>query len=146
VSGPPPEIEALRRCLRERQLRLEVLPADAGPAAPRWRMIRVHRGTEHRELPVGDDFDDCERPNQVLWLHLVLRACRWLRECDDLAEWRTESEAPAEHAADLHTATAAVVDCIEAWTGPDVDPIPDWDFEMNTGLARALRAADDRQH
>lgn len=134
-----PEVNALKRCIDDGRVELSVLPEHF----PRsHRQVLVCRGDQTHVVPFCDEFSDCEQPNRVVWLHLVLDACELVQECEDVDEWTIDSEAPTEHAAEWYAHLMAVASEIQDWVGPDVQPISSWDFQMNTGVTKALRACD----
>ena len=92
-------------------------------------------------IPSWDEYKDADTGHPVLLFHLALVECDEYQEATDYIDWAktaglNQSEPAVEQAyAELKDNVPKLLEII----GPDVKPLPDFDFEMNMGTAYKLR-------
>jgi hypothetical protein len=134
-------IAALRCCIDDGQVTLQVLPLRESLREWSWREIAVRRGDHEVVVPVDNEYGDADQPNPTAWLHLVLTSLLIAEEEPDIHAWFRAVGLPENAETEgLYRAICAAQTPVRAWVGPDLRPVPESDIEFNTGLAKALRA------
>lgn len=138
----PEEVRRLVDAVGRLGLTFELAPRPGG-----WRFVEllvVKSGDERWEVPVDDEFGDLKSGRYgPVALHLVLATLNLFREAESEAEIRVEfSLESAEVSREIVGRVRAILPSLNRLLA-DLEPLEDWDWTMNTGVARALRDAAD---
>ena len=108
-----------------------------------YRRIDVRAGNRKIHFPVNDEFEDIDKGNPVVLLHMVLQECKDFEEAEDYLVWAKDMglNASDESVRQIHFEIRELVPQIYQIVGKEVKPISRWDVEMNTGVMKALRSA-----
>lgn len=139
-----PVVEGLQRRIERGDV--EIRPAQSGEWVLPWKMLDVTVAGDTYSLPVMDEFGDIEAGNPVVLLHLVLAECVAFEEADGFEEWLADvgRDHDARTSQKIYGHMAAVVPGLRAAIGQDVEPVDDFDWQLNAGAAQALRATGGR--
>ena len=93
-------------------------------------------------IPVCDEFDDFMFEPSLILFQLALQESHWHFEAKDVDDWIVDmglghSRATAEEIYQIHE---EVCKKFLILVGEQLEPIPDWDMEMNTTYAQEVRA------
>lgn len=107
----------------------------------RWIQFCINGETVH--LPFMDEYDDAVQLNTVVMLNMALVECEMVEETTDFYGWCKDSGAIPDHpnASKLYNYLKKSVKEFRQLVGKELEPIPYFDIELNTGKARALREA-----
>lgn len=108
-----------------------------------YRWIEFCINDETLLLPIMDEYDDALELNPVVMLNMALVECEMIEETSDFTEWCKESGVRPDHpnASKLYNYLKKSVKEFRHLVGNELEPIPYFDIELNTGKARALREA-----
>ena len=137
-----PEIEVLKKAIRDHNLQLSVENLEAQLPDP-YVYVRVTLFLNQVSLlmPVCDEYEDAKLNNPVLLLQLMLMECEEYEDAEDFLVWEKRGffDNSKSGALKLYKELSEVVPKFREIVGPDVKPINGYDFEVNASAAQKLR-------
>ena len=135
-----PEIQALEKMLLRHRIRLKKTGPGLGPDQDQLA-IALHIDQQEFRLYLEDEYRDWDEANPAMCLCLALRELEEYEEEEDYLTWCTARgyEAGDEKIRSYHMDLRHTYAAVEKLLGKIDSPISDWDFEMNAGVAQALR-------
>ena len=136
-----PELQRLNEALLRHGLSFSLLPRTAELDRIFYRRIKVKIEEKVFELPVCDEYEDVDRANSLLLLHLLLRELEYYEDADDFLLWCEDTGLKAEDelSRSIWFELRDLAPKIRSLLGYHLKAIDDFDFEMNTGITKALR-------
>ncbi|RNC83150.1 MAG: hypothetical protein ED557_10590 [Balneola sp.] len=138
------EINALKKCIIENDLTFEAIsPKRLDVNFHYDEEVKMRFGDQEFIIPVDNEYSFVELNNPVVFLHLILEEIEYIEDSKDLYEWTGNMIQLTydEKIVALYNGLKEVAPQIRAIVGKEVRAIPHFDIELNTGLAKALRAA-----
>lgn len=137
-----PEIAALHSHLKKSNISFEYHSRDEAFLAPlSYRIVVIRTGNAEISMPVYDEYEDVPAMKPLVLFHLVLHECEGFEECASLENWaKDQGLVVDEHVSKLYAILSEAVPRVREVVGHKARAIPWFDFELNTGLARALRS------
>jgi hypothetical protein len=139
-----PQIQKLIDCINEHDLKFEVVkPTQINQYGLYDEQVKMIYKDLEFNIPVDNEYSDVELGNPVVFLDMILREVEHFEESENIMEW---VEMVAEQLEDpetqqFYTILEIIVPEIRSIVGNNMGAIPYNDIELNTGLAKALRAA-----
>ncbi len=92
-------------------------------------------------IPAWDEYKDAQTRHPVLMLHLALMECEEYEDTTDFIDWAKSSGLnPSEPSVErVYAELKEFAPKLREIIGPEVKPLPSFDFEMNMGTAYKLR-------
>jgi hypothetical protein len=135
------EIEELKLALKRHQISFTTLPRQQKLDSIFYRRIQVILEGKDFELPVCDEYEDVDEANPLVLLHLLLREIEYYEDAEDYLVWCEDTGLKAEDelSRSIWFELREVAPKIRRLFGSELKAIDDFDFEMNTGITKALR-------
>jgi hypothetical protein len=142
-SAETPPVQALLSYLQTHDLVLNLLPHKSCYLSINWQEIEVIFEKYRFVVPVFDEFNDTAVDNPVLWFHLVLETCEYFEDTANYVEWLSDNglkDVPVSQ--QLYDVVKAVVPELRSLLSEAPSSISDHDIELNTHVAKDLRACE----
>ncbi|NQY04827.1 MAG: hypothetical protein HRT68_01160 [Flavobacteriaceae bacterium] len=136
-----PEIQVLKDLKEQFDIHIELIKDRFLSSETSYKGVRVKIKNKNFDLYVYDEYDDLKVDNQLLCLSLVLLELEVYDEEEDFLNWcfalgvSFKDEKIRAYHMDLRTIYADIQNLI----GTIENPISDYDFQMNAGVAQYLR-------
>ena len=137
-----PVVENLVNAVKKYNIRFSVEPESKTLSKIFYRRITMICSGQNFNLAVNDEFEDAERGNLVVLLHLVLQECEMYEEAKDYLVWCRDAGLDAADitARSIYFELRETVPQIRELLG-DLKAVSGYDIEFNTAVAQALRSA-----
>ncbi len=136
-----PVVESLYKLIEENEIQLTALQKTKRLEDISFREIDFICPSYTCRIPVDDEYEDADLGNQALLLQLIIFAIEEYEDCDDFLIWCTAFGLNASYPLSLvlYKQTAESTKRIRAIIGSDFHGISDYDWQLNAGVAQALR-------
>lgn len=139
-----PQIQALIDCIKTHHLTFKVIePRRIDPKGLYDEELKMICNDQEFIIPVDNEYQDVELNNPVMFLNMILEEIVHFEESDSFNDWLS-----GVHQLSKDPETIEFYERIKNYTpdirsilGNEIEPIPHFEIEMNTGLAKALRSA-----
>jgi len=142
-SNQYPQIEQLRKAVRNHNITLTAEPVDEDLQKLYWRRVKLTFFANKISLiiPVDDECQDVDKGNQLVMFHLVVDTCEAYEEAEDFLVWCKDNglDTASVSAGNIYYELKEVIPKVREIIGPDIQAISSWDFQMNTDVAQVLR-------
>ena len=133
-----PEIAKLKEYFEDNAILIEVL-GEADKHYTYWVGLTINKRSW--KLYVDDEYNDLKAEKPVIALFLILSSLQEYQDSSDYLEWCKTSELePSDSWLEYYRSLDEIVKQIESEIG-SIDPlISQFDYSLNTGVIKALRA------
>ena len=138
MSVDYPEIEKLKQYVKDNEILVEVL-GEAEKHYTFWVELTINKRSW--KLYVDDEYNDLNAEKPVIALFLILSSLQEYQDSSDYLDWCRISELePSDSWLEYYRSLDEIVKQIESEIGI-IDPlISQFDYSLNTGVIKALRA------
>ena len=138
MSADYPEIEKLKQYVKDNEILVEVL-GEAEKHYTFWVELTINKRSW--KLYVDDEYNDLNAEKPVIALFLILSSLQEYQDSSDYLDWCRISELePSDSWLEYYRSLDEIVKQIESEIGI-IDPlISQFDYSLNTGVIKALRA------
>ncbi len=139
-----PQVQTLINCIKKYDLKFEVItPCRISSDIIYDEEVKMIYQDQEFIVPVDNEYEDVELNNPAVFLNMILDEVTHFEESEDIYEWLTYVTTLAKdpEIVEFYNRLSSVVPKIRAIVGNEIEPIPHFEIELNTGMAQALRTA-----
>lgn len=140
-----PRVEVLKESVVQLDLSFDVIfPRQIDPSGIYDEEVKMKYKDQEFIVAVYNEYEDIELNNPVVFLDMILREVECFEENKAIKNWAFENAVkPTDRdAIRFYKNLKECAPKIRAIVGNNVKSIPYFDIELNTGIAKALRAAN----
>lgn len=141
MDDPKQITTSFQSAIKKLKLKFEVLPAESALKAYSYRRMKIKSGGKEWAMPIFDEFDDLKEKPCLMYLQLLLMEIDMYEQADDYLVWCKELGLDVADPVcramyfDLREHCPQLQELLEG----EVEAASDWDIQMNTHVAEALR-------
>jgi hypothetical protein len=137
-------IQNLIDCIKKHDLKFEVIkPRRISPNSIYDEEVKMTYQDQEFIIPVDNEYEDVELSNPVVFFNMTLEEVTHYEESDSFFDWLTGVHQLSKDAEiqEFYERMKKYTPEIRTIIGNEIKPLPYFEIEMNTSLAKALREA-----